>query len=116
MKARKLGYRESSDDEEFEVKLNSHRKGADEPDPHGADIRNMPEASDTQWDEWLLKTEPLQAARPRWNKDGRPQWYLTRRGSLTQMPLGVWSAGMWNSEVLRPLCCHLNSGLCKRRR
>ena len=66
----KLDYRESSDDEE--VKLNSHRKGADELDPPGADIRDMPEASDTQRDEWLLKTEPLQGARPRWNKDGRP--------------------------------------------
>ena len=50
----------------------SHRKGADEPDPPGADIRDVPEASDTQRDEWLLKTEPLQGARPKWNKGGRP--------------------------------------------
>ena len=60
----KLDNRDSSDD----VKLLSHRKGADEPDPLGADIRDVPEASDTQWDEWLLKTEPLQGARPKWNK------------------------------------------------
>ena len=46
-----------SDDEE--VKLNSHRKGAEELDPPGVDIRDILEASDTQRDEWLLKTEPL---------------------------------------------------------
>ena len=40
-----LDYKESSEDEE--VKLLSHRKGADEPDPPGADIREVPEASDT---------------------------------------------------------------------
>ena len=65
-----LDYRESSDDEE--VKLNSHRKGAGESDPPGVDIRDMPEVSNTQRDEWLVKTEPLQGARPRWNNDGRP--------------------------------------------
>ena len=41
----KLDYRESSDNEE--VKLLSHRKGADEPEPPGVDSRDMPEASDT---------------------------------------------------------------------
>ena len=51
-------------------KLFSNRKGADEPDPPGADIRDVPEASDTQRDEWLLRTEPLQGARPKWNKGG----------------------------------------------
>ena len=65
-----LDYKESSEDEE--VKLLSHRKGADEPDPPGADIREVPEASDTQRDEWLLKMEPLQGARPIWNKGGQP--------------------------------------------
>ena len=38
----KLDYEDSSEDEE--VKLFSHRKGADEPDPPGADIRDVPEA------------------------------------------------------------------------
>ena len=65
-----LDYRESSEDEE--VKLLSHRNDADEPDPPGADIRDVPETLDTQRDEWLLKTEPLQGARPKWNKGGRP--------------------------------------------
>ena len=79
----RLDNRDSSDDEE--IKLLSHRKGADEPDPPGTDIRDVPEASDTQWDEWLLKTEPLQGARPKWNKGGggHLQWYQTRRGSRT---------------------------------
>ena len=63
-----LDYRDSSDDEE--VMLLPHRKGADEHDRPGADIRDVPEASDTQWDEWLLKTEPLQGARPKWNRGG----------------------------------------------
>ena len=44
-----LDYRDSSDDKE--AMLLPHRKGADEPDPPGADIRNVPEASDTQRDE-----------------------------------------------------------------
>ena len=59
----KLDYKDSSDDEE--VKLLPHRKGADEPDPPGADIRDVLEASDTLRDEWLLKTEPLHGARPK---------------------------------------------------
>ena len=53
----KVDYKESSDDEE--VELLSHRKGADGTDPIGADIRDMPETSDTQRDEWLLKAEPI---------------------------------------------------------
>ena len=62
-----------------------HRKGADESDLPGADIRDVPEASDTQRDEWLLKREPLQGARPKWNKGGGGdlQWCLTGRGSWT---------------------------------
>ena len=76
-----LDNRDSSDDEE--VKLLSHRKGADEPDQPEADIHDVPEAWDTQWDEWLPRTEPLQGARPKGNKGGGGdlQWYLTRRGS-----------------------------------
>ena len=58
-----LDYTDSSDDEK--VMLLPHRKGADESDPLGADIRDVPEASDTQQDEWLLKMEPLQRARPK---------------------------------------------------
>ena len=63
-----LDYKDSSENEE--VKLLSHRKGANEPDPPGAYICDVPDASDTQRDEWLLRTEPLQGARPKWNKGG----------------------------------------------
>ena len=41
-----LDYRDASDDEE--VRLLPHRKGADEFDPPGADIRDVPEASDIE--------------------------------------------------------------------
>ena len=58
-----LGYRDASDDDE--VMLLPHRRGADESDPPGADIHDVPEASDTHRDEWLLKTEPLQGDRPK---------------------------------------------------
>ena len=75
-----LDYRDSSDDEE--VMLLPHRKGADESDPPGADIRDVPEASDTQRDEWLLKTKPLHGARPKWNKGGRPPVVPDRTGVL----------------------------------
>ena len=66
----KLDCRDSWDEEE--IRLFPHRKGADEPDPPGSDIHDGPNASDTQRDEWLLKTEPLQGARPKWNKGERP--------------------------------------------
>ena len=82
----KLDYKDSSEHEE--VKLFSHSKGADEPDPPGADIRDVPEASGTQRDEWLLRTEPLQGARPKWIKGGDPQWYPSRQGAWTMKPLG----------------------------
>ena len=93
-----LDYRDSSEDEE--VMLLPHRKGADEPDPPGADIRDVPEASDTPQDEWLLKTEPLQGARPKWNKGGggRPPVVPDRTGVLDIEAAGVWSAGTWRSD------------------
>ena len=59
----KLDHRDFTDDEE--VRLLPHRRGMDEPDPPGSDIRDGPNTSDTQQDEWLLKTEPLQGARPK---------------------------------------------------
>ena len=51
----KLDYRDSTDDEE--VRLLSHRRGMGEPDQPGSDIRDGPNTSDTQRDEWLIKTE-----------------------------------------------------------
>ena len=84
----KLDYKDSSDDEE--VKLLPHRKGADEPDPPGADIRDVPEALDTQRDEWLLKMEPLHGARPKWHRGGGgPPVVSKQTGFWTQKPLRV---------------------------
>ena len=57
----KLDYRDSTDDEE--VRLLSHRRGMDEPEPPGLDICDGPNTSDTQ----RYKMEPLQGARPKWN-------------------------------------------------
>ena len=82
-----LDFKDSSDDEE--VKLLPHRKGADEPDPPGADIRDVLEAWDTQQDEWLLKTEPLHAARPKWNRVGRPPVVPEQTGALDTEATGV---------------------------
>ena len=112
----KVDHKESSDDEE--VELLSHRKGAGGTDPPGADIRDMPEMSDTQWDEWLFKTEPLQGARPRWDEDGRPPVVFDQTGVVDMEAAGGRgrSVGMWNSAALRPRCCRQSSGFCKRRR
>ena len=63
------GKLESSDDAEVELLL--PRKGADEHDPPGVDIRDVPEASDTQREDWF-HMEPLHRARPKWNRVGRP--------------------------------------------
>ena len=76
----KVDHKESSDDKE--VVLSSHKKGAGAPDPLGADIRDAPETSDTQRDEWLFRTEPLQGARPRWDEDGRPQVGFDQTGGV----------------------------------
>ena len=76
----KLDYRDSTDDEE--VRLLPHRRGVDEPDPPGSDIRDGPNTSDTQRDEWLLKTEPLQGAHPKWNIGERPPVVNDRTGVL----------------------------------
>ena len=66
---RKLDFEDSSDDEEVTLLL--PRKGADERDPPGADIRDVPEASGTQREDWV-HMEPLHGARPKWNRAGRP--------------------------------------------
>ena len=50
----KLDYRDSTDDEE--VRLLPHRRAMDESDPPDLDIRDGPNTSDTQRDEWLLKS------------------------------------------------------------
>ena len=62
---------------------------ADEPDLLGADIRDVPESSDTQREEWLLTTEPLHGASSSEIGRGDLQWYPSRLGLWTQKPQGV---------------------------
>ena len=64
----KLDFEESWDD--TKIKLLLPRKGANERGPPGADIRDVPEASGTQREDWS-HMEPLNGARPKWNRVGR---------------------------------------------
>ena len=75
----KLDFEESSDDSEVELLL--PRKGANECGPPGADIRDVPEASGTQWEDWSYM-EPLNGARPKWNRAGRPSGVPEERTGL----------------------------------
>ena len=68
----------------------------DEPDPPGSDIRDGPNTSDTQRDEWLLKTEPPQGARPKWNIGERPPVVNDRTGVLDLEATG--GVGCRNAE------------------
>ena len=71
---RKLDFEDLTDDEE--VALNLPRKGAEERDPLGEEIRDLPGATvsgvpASQQEEWL-RMESLHGARPKWNCLGRP--------------------------------------------
>ena len=55
---RKLDYRISTDDEE--VTLPPHNRVMEVPDDPNTDIRDRQAMSDTQREDWLLQTEPLQ--------------------------------------------------------
>ena len=71
---RKLDFEDSTDDEE--VALNLPRKGVEERDPPGEEIRDLPGAtisgaSVTQQEEWF-RMESLHGARTKWNRLGRP--------------------------------------------
>ena len=76
----RMDYRNFKDDEE--VTLLPHRRDTDDPNHPDSDIRDGPDTSDTQRDDWLLKTEPLQGARPRWNEGERPPVVDDRSGVL----------------------------------
>ena len=64
-----LDFEESSEDTEVELIL--PRKGPDERDLSGAEIRDGPEVLDTQQDGWS-HMGTLFGARPKWNRVGRP--------------------------------------------
>ena len=84
----RLDYRNFTDDEE--VTLLPHRKDTDDPNHPGSDIRDGPDMSDAQRDDWLLKTEQG----PRWNEGERPPVVDERSGALH-----LEAAGVWGSEV-----------------
>ena len=85
-----------TDDEE--VMLLPHRRDTDDPDNPGSDIHDGPDTSETQRDDWLLKTEPLQGARPRWNKGERPPVVDDRSGVLDLEAAGGVGGGGRNVE------------------
>ena len=71
---RRLDFEDLTDDEE--VALNLPRKGAEERDLPEEEIQDLPGgtvsgAPVTQQEEWF-RMEPLQGARPKWNRLGRP--------------------------------------------
>ena len=82
----RFDYRNFTDDEE--VMLLPHRKDTDVPNHPGSDIPDGPDTSDTQRDDWLLKTKPLQRARPRWNEGKRPPVVDDQSGFLDLEAVG----------------------------
>ena len=66
----RLDYKNFIEDEE--VTLIHHRRDMDVPDNPGLDVRDGPDTSDTQREDWLLQTEPLHGARPRRTARERP--------------------------------------------
>ena len=60
---RRLDYRIFTDDEE--VTILPHKRDLEVLDYLDKDIRERPDMSDIQREDWLLQTEPLHGARPR---------------------------------------------------
>ena len=67
---RRLDYMNFTDDQE--VTLLPHKRDTDVPHNPVSDVRDGPDTSDTQQEDWLFQTEPLHGARPRRNKRERP--------------------------------------------
>ena len=68
------------DDEE--VTLLHHKRDMDVPDNPSLDVRDGPDTSDTQREDWLLQTEPLHGARPRRMARERPLLIDDRMGVM----------------------------------
>ena len=83
---RRLDYRNFTDDEE--VTLLPHKRDTDVPDNPVSDVRDGPDTSDTQREDWLLQTEPLHGARPRRNERERPPLINDRAGVLDLEAVG----------------------------
>ena len=90
---RRLDYRIFTDNKE--VTLLPHKRDTEVPDNPGTDIRDRPDMSDSQREDWLLQTEPLQGARPRQTDRERPPVINDRSGVLDLEAAGVWGAGRW---------------------
>ena len=103
---RRLDHIIFTDDEE--VTLLPHKRDTGVTDNPGTDIRDRPDMSDTQREDWLLQTEPLHGARPRQTDRERPPVINDRSGVLDLEAAGVWGTGRWINMESRPLCCHLN--------
>ena len=95
-KDRKFDFEELMDDEEVTIHL--PRKGADERDLPGVEIRDVPGAPVTQWEDWFI-VEPLHGARPKWNRVGRPT--LVKGAGVITPPRrdadehgGLWAPGI----------------------
>ena len=101
---RRLDYMNCTDDEEVTLLL--QKMDTDVPDNPVSNVRDGPDTSDTQREDWLLQTEPLHGARPRRNERERPPVINDRSGVLDLEAAGVWGAGRWINMESRPLCCH----------
>ena len=65
-----------------EVTLLHHERDRDVPDNPGSDVCDGPDTSDTQQEDWLLKTEPLHGARPRRTERERPPLICDHTGVM----------------------------------
>ena len=101
---RRLDYRIFTDDEE--VTIFPHKRDLEVTDHPDTDIRERPDLSDTQREDWLLQTEPLHGARPR----ERPLVINDRSGGLDLEAAGDvgWGGGRWIQTESGPLCCLSN--------
>ena len=99
---RRLDYRIFTDDEE--VTLLPHKRDLEVPNNSDTDIREIPDMSDTQREDWLLQTEPLHGARPR----ERPPVINDRSGGLDLEAAGGVGAGIWIKTESGPRCCLSN--------
>ena len=104
---RRLDNRIFTDDEE--VTILPHKRDTEVTDNPDTDIRDRPEMSDTQREDWLLQTEPLHGARSRQTDRERPPAINDQSGVLDLEAAG----GMGGPEDgekngIRALCCRSN--------
>ena len=93
---RRLDYIFFTDDEE--VMILPHKRDLEVPDNPDTDIRERPDMSDTQREDWLLQTEPLHGARPR----ERPPVINDRWGGLDLEAAGGGCGGPEDGSKQNP--------------